>query len=382
MSDADNAAYELVKKGLKADKEHFEAALKDADSELITLFIEAGVNPELSDENGYTPLMNAIMYGNLEAVKTLLNYNVRLNPENRYGKDALMMAVISGNNDAVELLLDKKADPDTSSDTGETPLSLAVKARNKEIITTLLKKGASPAFKTSRESPLDLARKIGDKDILELLFTVSKEEDAEEPKEEEKVKSRKNPADHKEFHAAIAKGEVDKVKDWLNQGQNPDIVTELGYTPLMTAISYDQHEIVEELLAKKPRINQQNRNGYTALHVAVICNNAKAVKKLLDAGINKEVENMSGETALLTSMIFLNRDVVKYLLDAGANPNHKNHGGYNAISMAVMKKSQRIVEMLLENGADPNTVVQGETPLQRSERLGFSEITEIIKKHV
>lgn len=382
-SETDQAKNLVQHSGFEPTQNHFEKALRNANSEVISAFINSGINPDLADQSGYTPLMNAVMFDNKEAVEALLRHKVRVNTKNRYGKTALMMAVIAQNTEITKLLLDHGADPDNSSDTGETPLLLSVKSGNKELVTLLLKKGANPSYSEKNISPLDMARKLGKNDILELLFTISEEIDEPEKVEEdpEPINIKKTTSS-KEFHNAIARGEYEKVKEWLAEGQNPDIITDKGYTPLMTAVSFDKNDIVDLILAKKPRLNFQNRNGYTALHVAVIGNNEEAVKKLLEAGIDPNIESVSGDTALIKSMMFQNSTIVKMLLDYKSDPNIINQDGYNAISLAVMKKAEHIIEILLDYNVDAESKAKEETPLERAERIGAENIVTLLKNHL
>lgn len=93
-------------------------ARKNSQSEIITYFINKGVNAEISDKDGNTPLMLASAGKDLENVKTLLSKTKNINTVNSNGQSALTMAVESGSDEIVAFLLNNKADVNVSDKKG------------------------------------------------------------------------------------------------------------------------------------------------------------------------------------------------------------------------------------------------------------------------
>jgi uncharacterized protein len=76
---------------------------------------------------------------------------------------------------------------------------------------------------------------------------------------------------------------------------------------------------------------------------------------------------------------------VRILIAAGVPVNHVNNLGWTAMQEAVLlndggPRQQDVVRQLLEAGADPDIRDrEGRTALQNAERLGFTEIAELIR---
>jgi ankyrin repeat protein len=75
-------------------------------------------------QDGWTPLMYAALYGNVESCKLLLGEGAAVNARNTAGGTALMYAV--DDVAKVKLLLERGADPNLRSGEGRTALMIAV----------------------------------------------------------------------------------------------------------------------------------------------------------------------------------------------------------------------------------------------------------------
>ena len=85
-------------------------------------------NPELvssKDESGLTPLEWAVIKGNKEMVKLLLNSKADVNAKGSTADTVLHAAAVFNHKDVAELLLANKADVNAKNNKGETPLHLA-----------------------------------------------------------------------------------------------------------------------------------------------------------------------------------------------------------------------------------------------------------------
>ena len=82
-----------------------------------------------------------------------------------------VLTVASGRGDAevVQLLLSHGADPNLASMYGMTPLGSAIEAKSPAAVKALLDAGADLSMKHEGELPLDLARALGEKSVIELL---------------------------------------------------------------------------------------------------------------------------------------------------------------------------------------------------------------------
>ena len=92
-------------------------------------------------QDGWTPLMYAALYGNVESCKLLLDRGAAVNARNDAGGTALMYAV--DDVAKTKLLLERGADPNLRSGEGRTALMIAVaNSGSFPVVKLLLEKGA------------------------------------------------------------------------------------------------------------------------------------------------------------------------------------------------------------------------------------------------
>lgn len=152
--------------------ESMSAAVQSGDLAAVERLIEAGADVNAADEDGFTPLLCAAFYGQVEVAKILIargaDINVRLSVTvaslNREGIEIgderttvtatpLVAAAFRGHLSMVELLADSGANIDQEAADETTPLAAALNAGREEIARFLLTQGAN----------LDLVR-LGDPD--------------------------------------------------------------------------------------------------------------------------------------------------------------------------------------------------------------------------
>ena len=153
----------------------FLLAAKAADVEMMRLLVDMGADPNLTTDNGATPMMAAAGVGiwkigenpgtndeALEAVTLTWELGNDVNTADANGDTALHGAVHRGADEIVRLLHDKGANLDAVNETGWTALSIAEGVfypntfnRHPNIVTLLLSLGADRAAGTRR--PMDLA---------------------------------------------------------------------------------------------------------------------------------------------------------------------------------------------------------------------------------
>jgi ankyrin repeat protein len=127
------------------------ATISDCDSchaEVIKVLLELGADPNPEDIfPPATPLMRAVSYGTVNAVRALLKGG--LDPNKRYprGLTALSLAAQYGRTENVEALLDAGAIIDRREHNESTALMVAAHKGYLEIVRLLLNRGANPNAK-------------------------------------------------------------------------------------------------------------------------------------------------------------------------------------------------------------------------------------------
>lgn len=125
-------------------------AVMDQDPEEIRELLAAGVSPDVTNQNGETPLMAAAYLGDAEITRLLLEAGADPDKKERqWGNTALMYAAFRGHLEVVEMLLDNQANPDISNREGWTALMCAAYAGRPKTAQALIKGGADPDKKTN-----------------------------------------------------------------------------------------------------------------------------------------------------------------------------------------------------------------------------------------
>lgn len=106
-------------------KENIFAAIHSIDYTSINVLLAEGMNVNIVNQEGDSPLMVAAKVGNLRILDIILSHNPDINARNQEGKTALMIAAESGQSQVVEKLLAHKADPTLKDNSDNTALKLA-----------------------------------------------------------------------------------------------------------------------------------------------------------------------------------------------------------------------------------------------------------------
>ena len=101
------------------------------------------------------------------------------------------------------------------------------------------------------------------------------------------------------LHKAAAKGEVGKIKKYLDRGGNPNLRNSFRCTLLHSATSNGQTEIANLLLDANADPNLVSYNLInTPLHLAALKGHLSIVQMLVEYGADLSLKNMDGLTPL------------------------------------------------------------------------------------
>ena len=210
----------------------------------------------------------------------------------------------------------------------------------------------------------------------------------------------------------VNSGDLNAVKEFLDQGGNVNLQDEPGMTPLHHAVNSDwkgkNFEMIKLLIDRGANAKAIDDTHHTPLHLA---SNKETAELLMDAGadVNAKTKH-TGENPLYAAArnaaqgasksydVYLS--LTKLLIDKGADPNvklksgsmiednepHRAKAGETALHAVSRSFSQKhaseVCELLLAYGAkvnEPNA--KGQTPLDEALANERNETAETLRNH-
>lgn len=120
---------------------HF--ALKKDSPKTARLLLRRGMDPNETNDRGYTALHMAAMWNTPDLTRRMIDHGARINVRSRSGMTPLYFASHYGHAETVDLLLRQGADPDLATRRGFTPLHRASYRAHPEVVRLLLEHKAS-----------------------------------------------------------------------------------------------------------------------------------------------------------------------------------------------------------------------------------------------
>lgn len=327
---------------------------------------------------GSTPLMYAVLYGDAESVRFLLENGADANIRNEAGATALMWAM--DDLDTTRLLLRNGADVNARSDDGRTPLLIASSFRQSyDVMKLLLDRGASPSIVVNSYrgplTPLRLAAESGDEAVLRLLL--DRGADAKAMGGVLPLLAAMNAADahcvqllsqHADrralknaatflvppFSAPPALSNVSAVQNFFEYGADIKITDPAGRTLLMLAVSSGDAppETIKLLIKLGSEVNATSADGRTALDYAAQQGKTAVVDLLVSAGAKRGRETATSEkspapaktirAAVERSLPLLQRADVTFMKKSGCVSCH--HNSLTAMTISAARKAGFVVD--------------------------------------
>lgn len=175
----------------------------------------------------------------------------------------------------------------------------------------------------------------------------------------------------------------DMITLFIEEGADPAISYENGFTPLMTAVAFNSYEMIETLLNAGAPLFDTTGYGWTALHLASWQNEPATASLLLDKGWDVNIRDFENWTPLhWAARNLASPEYLQVLFDRGADPGLITYRKDTALHLACSTWRSPFSEsltILLDKGVDINAVnTLGETALMLAAGMGYYEACVVL----
>ena len=338
------------------------AAVRHGRSEMASLLLARGANPNARTQRGRTPLHHALDNNNVHMAELLLRHGADVNAADEKGQTPLQCAINTGNREMAEVLLHHGADAQARGSDRRTALeqewtddshwlvrrllerdcpadpaflapalSLALRHGYRQEVATYLR-GYTDINRRSNEKSangatlLHAATRLNDRQLVELLVScgagvsstdsrrprpwtpldVAVDADRESPEFMRFLLDNRAQESVQGLHRALAAA-LEKTKEDLDRleivkfllARHADAQAEHLYRALDIALEQGEKTLVRAYLIRLVNIDRKrDRSGKTLLHLAICSGNVAAVKLFLRHGADIRSWDWQGHTPL------------------------------------------------------------------------------------
>lgn len=294
-----------VKEGLNSDYLFRAASQKNQVGVLAML--KGGIDPNIANEKGNTPLIISASLGDIPSVRHLLAYRADINAANKDGNTALIYAARYNHPDVIRELLRPQTlqaplDVNMQNKNGETALYWGAAKGYTDVVKRLLAAGADPTLAAKDGFiPYRIAQKNGrgqvlewfDKPIIEVKNSViaadnaailakAKAEGREAEIEGLESSEKIEPLKEDDIFDAVAQNDVDKINNLLDEFGNVIFtrINKQGMNAFLVAVKNEHPDLLSYLAENGSRVFATSTFG-NAFHIAVQTGNIDMVKELI-----------------------------------------------------------------------------------------------------
>jgi hypothetical protein len=153
------------------------------------------------------------------------------------------------------------------------------------------------------------------------------------------------------FGWTVERGDIKKVRAWLDEGLDPEFQNNQIGSGLMIAAWFGNIEMMALFIERGANPRRANRNGEQPLQLAAWNGHLDAVKWLLNHGaaLNREGKQWG---ALHYAVFNGHQALAKQLIELGAEVNAPSPNGSTPLMLAAREGREELTKVLLESGAD------------------------------
>ena len=317
---------------------------KEGDVTEMKSTLPRGFSVDSRNTTGRTPLMNAALKGNVQAVKSMIKRGADPSLTDYKGWNMLHFAAEGGDTDIISLIHTHLPNIESKTGEGNTPLIVAAFCGKFHAVKWFLEKGATVACEDKRGwNTLHHAAQGGDTDVISLIHTHL-------PNIESKTGEGHTP-----LMVAALCGKLHAVKWFLEKGATVACECNRGWNTLHCAAKGGDTDIISLIHTHLPNIESKTGEGHTPLMVAAMNGKLHAVKWFLEKGANVACEDKRGRNTLHHAAVGGDPVTIDFILPHLPDVDSKTADGQTPLIIAVYCGKLQCVKCLLERGANPLT---------------------------
>lgn len=300
--------------------------VKYGEKSFISLLLKLGMDIDLQDNKGLTPLMVATLEGRFSIVKYLIEKGADIHKKDCLGKTFFVYAVEKGDLNVVQYCCDRNlVDIDIELKNGLPILPIACSQGRLEIVKCLMEHHKKSAQIDDLEAAMmcAYASQEGHLDIVRYLHEQGMDINS------------KDTHGRSALHYASLGGSGGVVEYLLDHGGDVNVRGPEGETPLAIAAFFGQMNVADILLQRGADIDSKLTDGSTVLMAATNCSEgADLITKLCELGVDVDEQDNYGRTATIYAVMNKNKKALSYLSSWGANFWIKDNKGKDATDYA------------------------------------------------
>ena len=341
---------------------------------IVAFFLLSFFLGSLSKGKKNTPIKTlhyAVFYGNIKAVKRLIQQGANVNEKNKGGSTPLhAIAPISSNVGEKErlkiaqLLIDNNADVNAQNNKGWAPIHKTAGRRYLQITQLLINNNADVNVQNNKgDTPLHYT--LSDANIKTLQLLV---------KNKANVNAQNKEGDTP-LHFAAFHGHSISTQWLISYKANVNATNNNGWTPLFKAVQWEK-SVAHILINNKANVHAKNKHGDTPLHIAALYGCARSAKLLINNNANVHARNNDDSTPLhfaalrgyqrtkqglaritwkeqlkkLKKWCTQHPEIVQMLIKNQVNVNAKDKDGHTPLYHARSNNLRDIASLLTQNG--------------------------------
>ena len=326
--------------------------------------IEAGADVNMADGEGYTPLHEAVRFGNIEAARALIEAGANINASAERDGYTPLHEVSRGHEipgahiaiaDTVLLLVAAGADVNATDDQGKTVLHRLPRAYRYP--------GGGDLTKSIQEVRADMESAL--RMLIDAGADVNvRDQDGATP-----------------LHAAVEYGiPVDIVQAMIDAGADVNTHTDADVPVIVTAIWVAHEDAALALLDADATVDYPEI--FEEMLFRVVWNNlSKLVAPLVAVGADPNMLSVPYDaTPLKIAAQEGHTETVVALIAAGADVNASSEGGYTALHIAARNGHTESARALLDAGGDASMqTADGKTAADLAAENGHSELAGLLR---